>query len=105
MAKKRERNLRKTFYVSLRNFSALRYGTPRIEGRENTTYGRILPDVPDDHVAVVPAAEADEVVAVAGEAQILDADLVRLVAAFLRALLVIPHDHHGLREDAAVVEV
>lgn len=66
--------------------------------REDTAYERILLDVPDDHVAVIPAAEAHEEVAVAREAQIFDADFVRLVAAHHRTLFVIPYDYHSLRQ-------
>lgn len=64
---------------------------------KDTTYKRILLDVPDEHVAVILAAKAHEEVAVAGEAQVHDANLVRLVAASHSTFFVIPHDHHRLR--------
>lgn len=64
---------------------------------KDTAYRGIVSDIPYDDIAIVPAAEAHEEVAVAREAQILNADLVRLVAALYRALLVIPNDHRRLR--------
>jgi len=73
------------------------FGFPADLCRKITANQRIVPHIPDDNVAVVPAAEADEEVAVAREADIRDADFVRLVAAPHRAFLVIPHNHHGLR--------
>lgn len=69
--------------------------------RKITANRRIVPDIPDDYVAVVPAAEADKEVAVACKAEIRDANFVHLVAASHHALLVIPHDHHSLQQCAA----
>lgn len=66
--------------------------------REDTAYEGIFLNIPDDHVAIVPAAKTHEKLAVAGEAQIFDADFVRLVAAHHRAFFVIPYDHRSLRQ-------